>query len=55
LSAQPLAAALAVLRSDDFRAGVAALEGYDPTHCGEIVDVTPGLRGAAMPGATGSV
>ncbi|WP_206952871.1 substrate-binding domain-containing protein [Trinickia acidisoli] len=51
LSAQPLASALAVLRSSDFRASVAALEGYDPTHCGELVDVSAGLRGAAMSGA----
>ena len=50
LSAQPLASALAVLRSDDFRADVAALEGYDPQHCGEIVDVVAGLRGAAISG-----
>ena len=48
LSAQPVAAALAVLRSDDFRAGVAGLEGYDPTHCGAIVDVAAGLRGAPL-------
>ena len=53
LPAQPLASALAVLRSADFRDGVAALEGYDPTHCGEIVDVTAGLRGAAVPGGGG--
>ncbi len=45
LSAQPLASALAVLRSDEFRDNVATLEGYDPAHCGEIVDVTAGLRG----------
>ncbi|MGN6651977.1 substrate-binding domain-containing protein [Trinickia sp.] len=51
LAAPPLAAALTVLRSDEFRAGVAALEGYDPTHCGELVDVTTGLRGAALSGA----
>jgi molybdate transport repressor ModE-like protein len=50
LSAQPLASALAVLRSDDFRADVAALEGYDPQHCGEIVDVVAGLRGAPISG-----
>jgi molybdate-binding protein len=48
LSAQPLASALAVLRSDDFRCAVAALEGYDPAHCGEIVEVASGLRGAPM-------
>lgn len=46
LRAQPLASALAVLRSDDFRTDVAALEGYDPTHCGEIVEVVVGLGGA---------
>ena len=46
LQAQPLASALAVLRSDDFRANVAVLEGYDPTHCGEIVEVVVGLHGA---------
>lgn len=55
LSAQPLAPALAVLRSDDFRASVAGLEGYDPTHCGEIVDVTVGLRGAPIPDPTQAV
>jgi hypothetical protein len=27
---------------------VAALEGYDPAHCGEIVEVASGLRGAPM-------
>jgi hypothetical protein len=27
---------------------VSALEGYDPTHCGDIVDVTAGLRGAPI-------
>ncbi|HEX7682053.1 MAG TPA: substrate-binding domain-containing protein [Trinickia sp.] len=48
LSTQPLAAALDVLRSGEFRAGVAALEGYDPTYCGAIVDVTAGLRGAPI-------
>ncbi len=46
LSTQPLASALGVLRSDDFRAKVASLEGYDPTHCGELVDVAAGLRGS---------
>ncbi|MGN6084648.1 substrate-binding domain-containing protein [Trinickia sp.] len=51
LAAQPLASALAVLRSDEFRAGVAALEGYDPAHCGELVDVAAGLRGVALSGA----
>lgn len=51
LAAQPLASALAVLRSDEFRAGVATLEGYDPAHCGELVDVTAGLRGVALTGA----
>jgi len=51
LSAQPLASALAVLRSDEFRANVAALEDYDPRHCGEIVDVVAGLRGAPLPDA----
>jgi molybdate transport repressor ModE-like protein len=48
LSAQPLASALAVLRSTGFREHVSALEGYDPTHCGDIVDVTAGLRGAPI-------
>ncbi|RDU97075.1 substrate-binding domain-containing protein [Trinickia dinghuensis] len=51
LSALPLVSALAVLRSEDFRTSVATLEGYDPTHCGELVDVPAGLRGAAVPGA----
>lgn len=54
LGAAPLATALAVLRSDEFRAGVATLEGYDPAHCGELVDVTAGLRGAALSGAADS-
>ena len=31
-----IAHALALLRSDDFRAQVALLRGYDPLHCGEI-------------------
>ncbi|HTH76642.1 MAG TPA: substrate-binding domain-containing protein [Trinickia sp.] len=48
LSAQPLATALAILRSAEFRASVATLEGYDPTHCGEVVDVAAGLRGAPL-------
>jgi molybdate-binding protein len=51
LTAQPLAAALAVLRNEEFRAGVATLEGYDPARCGELVDVTAGLRGTAISGA----
>jgi len=55
LTAQPLAAALAVLRSEDFRTGVAALEGYDPTHCGELIEVTAGLRGAAFSDAADAV
>ncbi|PMS19402.1 LysR family transcriptional regulator [Trinickia dabaoshanensis] len=55
LTAGPLAAALAVLRSEDFRAGVATLEGYDPTHCGELIDVAAGLRGAPLPPGAGDV
>lgn len=46
LKAAPLAAALAVLRSDAFRAGVSGLEGYDPADCGLLVDVPDGLRGS---------
>ena len=43
LERAPLASVVASLRSDAFRAGVARLEGYDPLHCGEVVDLDRGL------------
>jgi molybdate transport repressor ModE-like protein len=49
LASAPLAPVVQMLQSDAFRATVAHLAGYDPAHCGTIVDVASGLRGAAAP------
>ncbi|GLU32401.1 substrate-binding domain-containing protein [Trinickia caryophylli] len=51
LEAGPLAAALQVLRSEGFRAGVSRLEGYDPAECGSLIDIPHGLRGMPKAGA----
>lgn len=40
-----LASVLRILRSDGFTESVAHLEGYDPAHCGLLVDVDEGLHG----------
>lgn len=45
LTAGPLAAALAVLRSEGFRTDVSGLHGYDPADCGALVDIAAGLHG----------
>jgi molybdate transport repressor ModE-like protein len=47
LERAPLAAVIATLSSDAFRSSVARLEGYDPLHCGEILDLDYGLGGTA--------
>jgi molybdate transport repressor ModE-like protein len=39
------ASVLRVLRSESFWNSVAHLDGYDPTHCGSVVDIDTGLRG----------
>jgi molybdate transport repressor ModE-like protein len=45
LDATRLDAVLEILRDNAFRASVARLDGYDPAHCGELLDVAPALRG----------
>ncbi|TKC91556.1 LysR family transcriptional regulator [Trinickia terrae] len=49
LASLSLAPVVQTLRSEAFRATVARLAGYDPAHCGTIVDVASGLRGAVVP------
>jgi molybdate-binding protein len=39
------ASVLRILRSASFTDSVAHLDGYDPTHCGAVVDVDTGLNG----------
>lgn len=45
LEREPLAAVLALLRSDGFRHDVARLEGYDPADCGKVVALDDGWAG----------
>jgi molybdate transport repressor ModE-like protein len=43
LERAPLATVIAMLRSADFKAGVARLDGYDPADCGELLNLDEGL------------
>ena len=51
MTSRAVGAVLEVLASGPFRAQVSALEGYDPSECGALVDVPHGLRGDAIDAA----
>lgn len=47
LARAPLASVVGLLRDEGFRGNVARLDGYDPLHCGEVLELDRGLAGEA--------